>query len=67
MFPEKTRFLKRPKGWEDLTEVGYSWDSWERDTFRPVHSFCKSGLRVGRENGELFRFCPVCLVKVISK
>ena len=72
MFPEYKLhgFLFRTlrhEGWEDRGEVGELVlldNRWRRiDVER--HSFCKRDLHIGREgNGEIFKFCPTCLVKV---
>lgn len=66
MFPQKTKWLKRPIGWEDLGKM------MERSEVRDgrtiilitTHALCNSALHAGKEEDKLFRFCPRCLVKI---
>ncbi len=59
-------FSKKPDGWEDLGEVrpvgkvidGKLYSEADR------HSVCYSQLRVGCEKSKLFRFCPMCMVRL---
>ncbi len=64
-FPEKTKVLKRPIGWEDLGEVEKATIVEDGITvyITDTHSLCKSRAHIGKENGELFKFCPRCLVR----
>lgn len=60
MFPQKSKWLKRPIGWENLGEL-----NWKRINTKPwKHYFCGEILQVGRENNTLFKFCPRCMVKL---
>lgn len=29
-----------------------------------VHELCKTPIHIGRDNNELFQFCPRCLIKI---
>jgi len=60
-FPNyKRRWIyKVPDGWEDLGKV-------EDDSSYFTHVFCKSTVRIGKEDGQLFRYCPRCMVKTSS-
>lgn len=61
-FPQKTKFLKRPIGWENLGKIGFNFKF--REPSYITHNFCKTILKIGKENGELFKFCPRCMVKI---
>lgn len=65
MFPNKTKWLRRPIGWKDLGLVAKS--TVQKDgkdyTQTTIHSMCKRRVRVGKENNELFNYCPNCLIK----
>lgn len=63
MFPERTKWLKRPVGWIDLGRVAEYWDEDNRMGVFELHGLCATRLRVGKEKEELFRFCPRCFVK----
>lgn len=74
MFPEYTvikksffgllDYKKYPDGWEDAGTVG-EWDVYKQEQKRgELHSFCNSYLRIGREKGGVFKYCPKCLVKI---
>lgn len=51
--------------WEDLGEAdekmvikdGINTRAWT------VHNLCNTAVRIGKENGEPFQFCPRCMVK----
>ena len=69
-FPEckyKRRWFFSEKvsdGWEDRGQTGrfdYLARSWINEHF---HSYCGQVLYIGREAGDVFMFCPRCLVKV---
>lgn len=66
MFPQKSKFLKRPIGWEDLGKVGSVLNSLNGKTVEvyECHNKCKEIVHIGKENGELFKFCPRCLIKL---
>ena len=61
----KYLFFKKTDGWEDLGEVNSSSKivDGKIEEFNQTHAFCNDTLHVGKENGELFKFCPRCLVK----
>lgn len=81
-FPQKTKFLKRAVGWEDLGQKEGVYQSIPKDEWttvnyhgigsevmkgklmNDVHSFCQTIINIGKENGELFKYCPRCMVKV---
>ena len=65
MFPKKTKFLRRPIGWEDLGEMEEITEVVGGNNYTTVksHDFCNTTVRIGRENGEMFRYCPRCMVK----
>ena len=72
MFPKykkKFIFFKTPDGWENLGKVGeiikYNKDSKGMVEFS-ICNFCHSRIRVGKEEGKLFHYCPVCKVKAKS-
>jgi hypothetical protein len=39
----------------------------KREIFLEAHTFCGTRSRVGKECGELFKFCPRCMIKTESK
>lgn len=60
-FPART-WYGRPKGWRDL---GYTKTYWDGRLYtNSTHNLCHTILKMGKENGELFKFCPRCEVKV---
>jgi hypothetical protein len=63
MFPERTEWLKRPLGWEDLGPVKSTRQPGSDDWIYTLHSLCGRRVNIGKENGELFRFCKRCGVK----
>jgi len=75
MFPEqkikKSWFGKKTEnfGWEDLGEVGIELSVEGGKTIRSQdsHTYCSLPLHIGKENGELFKFCPRCMIKTKSK
>lgn len=62
MFPELTRFLKRPVGWEKLGRIDPDFD--DNGEVYNAHDLCRTIVHIGRENKTLFRYCPRCLVKI---
>lgn len=66
MFPKYKNYIlfKKKDGWKDLGEIeiddspSYAYAKIE------VHQFCHTRLRIGKERGEIFKFCPRCMVKV---
>lgn len=68
MFPQKSKFLKRPIGWKDLNKMEGILDVENGKTvvITKVHNFCCTRLHIGKENGELFKFCPRCLIKITN-
>lgn len=70
MFPNyKKKFLvfKVTDGWEDLGEVDCYYDLERGALTILIHSLCSRVIKIGRENGELFKFCPRCMVKIELK
>jgi len=71
MFPEyKTKKIllfkyKVRDGWTDLGEIEpMDYGSGSKDYYKR-HSFCGTRINVGKEEtGELFHYCPRCMVKV---
>lgn len=60
-------FLGFPKGWDDRGAVGSTYDSKDGTYITLSHRFCKTTAHIGIENnGEVFRFCPKCMVKLIE-
>ena len=52
-------------GWEDLGQI----DSMSREedgwiSYKVIHGICGTVVNIGKENNEIFRFCPRCLRKV---
>ena len=51
-------------GWDDRGQIGrwnaktQEWEDIEK------HAYCFAFLRIGRENSDIFKFCPQCLVKI---
>ncbi len=66
MFPAKRKWLWEIKndGWEDLGEVEVAESGTHFAPKSLYHKYCGSTIHVGKESGELFRFCPKCLVKI---
>ena len=58
---------KMEDGWEDRGRMGY----WDPDTRVWVggnfHAYCWQVLHIGREAGDVFMFCPRCLIKIEDK
>lgn len=56
---------KVPFGWEDLGEVAWASDIENGKTIKtkPTHKICHDVVRVGREQGKVFRYCKRCAVK----
>jgi hypothetical protein len=56
-------------GWEDLGKVGVMlYNNVTNETYYRIHSFCGKRINIGREsNGNLFMYCPRCMVKVTKK
>ncbi|NJN50388.1 MAG: hypothetical protein HC798_04755 [Polaribacter sp.] len=48
----------KPYGWTDLGEM-----KTDNKGMRYSHSFCNTFVRIGKENGNIFRFCPMCMVR----
>lgn len=69
-FPDKTKgfFYSAPRGWDDLGSVkGITKVIDDKVlTSTDCHTFCKTVLHVGREDGSLFYFCPMCIIKIKS-
>lgn len=63
-FPQKTKFLKRPLGWTDLGSIGSHWEEAEKRQMFHIHSLCGQRIRIGKEENNLFRYCPRCMVKL---
>lgn len=55
--------IRKPYGWKDLGEVFSSYKDDKKILF--VHNVCQRISHVGKEDNEIFRFCPLCLVKLI--
>lgn len=66
MFPQKTKWFEKNIGWEDLGEVESVYTGIEGKRNFEIHIFCKTTINIGKENDELFKFCPRCMVKVNS-
>ena len=49
-------------GWEDLGYIDGVQQ--EERTITQIHNFCKSKIKIGKEDGKLFKFCPRCLKKL---
>jgi hypothetical protein len=63
-FPKK-KYLFFTDGWEDLGLMDeFREDS---DKITALHKFCMRRVRIGKEKGKLFKFCPRCLVKIDEK
>lgn len=64
-FPQKSKFLKRPIGWEDLgnARARHAVENGETIRYTEVHPFCRSAVHIGKEDGVLFKFCPRCMCK----
>lgn len=60
--------IRKPDGWEDLGVVGSIFNEPEcKAKSIVVHNICKRRARVGKENGKVFRYCPLCLVPIGNK
>lgn len=64
MFPEKTKWFKINIGWQDLGEVNSVYNPQTKCLDYDCHLLCKTIINIGKENGEVFRFCPRCLIKL---
>lgn len=61
-------FLQEKDNWKDLGEC-QPFDTVDKESDKQyrvnyLHPFCGNRVHVGSENGELFKFCPVCLIKL---
>jgi len=67
-FPKKNIF-GFPKGWKDLGRKDpyhKDGDPWSVVTWTK-HTFCNTAVHIGKEeSGELFEFCPRCLIKLTN-
>lgn len=60
--------IRKPDGWQDLGRV----ESFIDDPKIPflyslTHNMCKKKINVGKDHDGIFRFCPLCLVKLNFK
>jgi hypothetical protein len=68
MFPEKTKYLKRPIGWKDLGEIKPK--NYRKDGVNMVNNKicpdCRRTQRVFRNNGEnkVRRHCRNCMLEI---
>lgn len=63
LFFKKKIERKITNGWEALGEKkGLTNEKGHFTT--AVHAFCHTRVHVGRENGRLFIYCPMCMVKM---
>jgi len=64
-YKRKYLFFKKTDGWEDIGEFNSSYKIVDGEIvcLSQAHAFCNDTLRIGKENGELFKFCHRCLVK----
>lgn len=67
MFPNYKKkwkwFIETTDGWVDLGPTGTHYYCAIRYNEK-IHNFCGKTLSVGKENNEVFLFCPRCMVKV---
>lgn len=61
-FPRKILFI--PIGWSDRGEVGGTWVEGEIYNYK-VCQLCRTTAHVGREDRQVFLFCPKCLKKLV--
>jgi hypothetical protein len=63
---KKGWFFTHPDGWEDrgLTNNVIKVDQPEGTVTYISCCTCKNRVRVGREDGHPFLYCPICLIKV---
>ncbi len=52
-----------PYGWKNKGKVGSNYIGNDVIRFKS-HTFCDTRLNIGKENGELFMYCPKCLIKL---
>lgn len=63
-FPNKILGLF-PYGWSSLGKVGSSYHS-DGVIQYDCHKLCSTRAKVANENGDLFLYCPKCLVRLIT-
>jgi hypothetical protein len=70
MFPNYKRkflFLKTEDGWKDLGKIRdkYEYDYEAKSGFKvtKAHVLCNTSLHIGKEDGNVFLFCPRCMIK----
>jgi hypothetical protein len=69
MYPRRTKILRRPIGWKDLGKmktVNYASDG-EIYTNKSVCPLCKSRVRIGKQEGNIFGYCKKCEVLINLK
>lgn len=59
-------FLGIAVGWSKRGETGQSYKGGDVWTFSS-HSYCRTRLFVGIEDGQVFLYCPLCMLKVNDK
>lgn len=66
-FPQRNWF-GITKDWKDLGIIGYSYSIENGVTVKTtkVCSNCNGRLRIGKEMGNIFRYCPLCEVKIVG-
>lgn len=62
-FPNKKGFWKVKDGWEDLGKIGTYYDERTGKSMILLHPICLTRLRIGKESGKYFRYCPLCFEK----
>ena len=69
MFPQKSKIFKRPIGWKDLgaQRKTHFIENGKSLTMNDCHKLCGKRVHIGKENEELFMFCPRCLIKIIQQ
>jgi len=66
-FPHRTALLKTPIKWKHMgsTKEYTTVENGETHYKRYLHDRCNTVLHIGKEDdGSLFDFCPMCLIKV---
>lgn len=67
-FPQYRRcffgLLSRPDGWQDRGAVQHLFLNGGAGRRYTVHALCNTRLRIAIEEGEPFRYCPRCRIRV---
>lgn len=53
-----------PNGWKFVTEIKGRYKASDNTMIYTVHTYCQTRACIGKENSNLFTYCPACLIKL---